>query len=82
MTMTPASNPIQFNGVRIGDTLCRYTDTGRALQVLGVVIQLTENSRGNRVAVLDREFSWNGIDRSNRLTDRAVNHARIRRVIE
>lgn len=79
--MTTTSNPIQFNGVHIGDTLCRYIDGCRQLQVLGVVTELTSNSRGNRVAVLDREFSWHGHDRSNRLTDRAINHARIRRVI-
>ena len=75
------SNPIQFNGVRVGDTLCRYIDGGRTLQVLGVVTELTTNSRGNRVAVFDRIFSWHGYDRCNRLTDRAINHACIRRVI-
>ena len=64
------SNQIQFNSISVGDVLCRYA--GQDVKVLGQVVKIATNRRGQRVAVLDRSWTHNGLQ-SDRIRETTVN---------
>ena len=64
------SNPIQFNAIAVGDVLCRYA--GQDVRLLGQVVKIATNRRGQRVAVLDRSWTHNGLQ-SDRIRETTVN---------
>ena len=73
------SNPIQFNSIKIGDLLCRLV--GQDVQVLGRVVDIATNRRGQRVAVLDRPWFNDGL-KSDRIRETTVNRGLTIRKVE
>jgi hypothetical protein len=57
--MTASGRISNIDHVRLGDVLCKYYDGEQEATVLGMVIEITTNSKGRKAVVLDREFTLN-----------------------